>query len=166
MPLAVQICLIVVSIAVVWLAVMAIRALSHTIILIENANRSLAELPGLIEDAKRMSARTEALVLSCSQITQSARGGVLQFERLATRTGDLASALLDEAAGPITKAVGVIRIIRSGANIFMQRWRSRSGNRSQTRPADDLAAEQGWLDDGGGSRASYASRNASRNASP
>ena len=74
MPLAVQICLIVVSIAVVWLAVMAIRALSHTIILIENANRSLAELPGLIEDAKRMSARTEALVLSFSQITQSARG--------------------------------------------------------------------------------------------
>ena len=42
MPLAVQICLIVVSIAVVWLAVMAIRALSHTLVLINNANRSLA----------------------------------------------------------------------------------------------------------------------------
>jgi hypothetical protein len=149
MPLIVQTCIVVVTIALVVLAVMAVRVMLQTRRMLENANRSLAELPALIEDAKRMSVRVDDLLLAFSQITQSARTGVSRFENLATRTNALASTLLDEVERPIAQAAGLIRGIRAGANMLIQRWRAHAGSSTHTNQGDDYAGEQQWLDDGG-----------------
>jgi len=149
MPLSAQICMVLVTIALVGMAVMTIRLMLQTRKLIETATRSLAELPTLIEDAKRMSVRADELLIAFSQITGSARDGVSQLEGFATRTSALVSQLLDEVEPPVSKTVGLIRGIKAGASFLFQRWHVRASQYSPTTQGDDHVGEQRWLDDGG-----------------
>lgn len=150
MPVIAQICMVVVTIALVGLAVVAIRVMLQTKALIERANGSLVELPALIEEARRTSARADELLLAFSHITQSARTGVAQFEHLATRSGQLASNVLDEVEGPLTRVVGLMRGIGVGTRFFVDRWKSRADRRPTTQTqGEDHVGEQRWLDDGG-----------------
>jgi len=148
MPLIAQICMLLVTIALVAMAVMTIRLMLQTRKLIQTATRSLAELPALIEDAKRMSARADELLLAFSQITNSARSGVSQLEGFATRTSALVSHLLDEVEPPVSRTVGLIRGIKAGASFLFQRWHERASQQSPTTQGDDHVREQQWLDDG------------------
>lgn len=149
MPLIAQICMVIVTIALVGVTVMVVRLMFQTRTLIESANRSLAELPALIENLQRMSARTDDLLLAFSQITTSARNGVAQVEGLATRTSAMAAQLLDEIEPPVSRAVGVMRGIKAGTSFLFQRWQSHAGNGSQPTQGDDHVREQQWRDDGG-----------------
>lgn len=149
MPLIAQICMLLVTIALVGMAVMTIRLMLQTRTLIETATRSLAELPALIEDAKRMSARADELLLAFSQITSSTRKGVAQIEGLATRTSAMVAQVLDEIEPPVATAAGLIRGIRAGASFLFQRWHTRVSDHSQPTQGDDHVGEQRWLDDGG-----------------
>jgi hypothetical protein len=151
MPIIAQICMIVVTIALVVMAAMAVSLMLQTKVLIETANRSLAELPALIEEARRTSARADELLLAFSKITRSARTTVLHFENLAAKSSTLALTLLDEVEPPISRAVSVIRGIRAGASHFIQGLKSRVGRRSQTQEGEEHAGEERWLDDGGDS---------------
>jgi hypothetical protein len=149
MPLSAQICMVLVTIALVTMAAMTIRLMLQTRKLIETATRSLAELPALIEDVKRMSARADELLRAFSQITNSARCGVAQVEGFATRTSALVSQLLDEVEPPVSRTVGWIRGIKAGASFLFQRWHVRASQHSPTTQGDDHVGEQRWLDDGG-----------------
>jgi uncharacterized protein YoxC len=149
MALITQICIVAVTIALVAMAVMVIRLLIKTSTLIENANRSLAELPALIEEVRQISARADDLLIAFSQISGSARAAAAQFENLATRSGALASALIDELDRPVSKAVGLMRGIRVGASFLVQRWWSHIDGNSNTNQGDEHDREQRWLDDGG-----------------
>jgi hypothetical protein len=149
MPLIAQICMVVVTIAMVGVAVMAIRLMLKSSALIERAHSSLAELPELIKGATRASARADELLLAFSHITRSARAGVSQFEDLATRSSTLASTLLNQVERPISQAAGVIRGVRSAVNHLLQCWGARAGGRSRTHASDDQAGDERWLDDGG-----------------
>jgi len=149
MPLIAQICMIVVTLALVGIAVMAIRLMLQTRVLIETANRSLAELPALIAETKRTSAMAEELLVAFTRITRSAHVAVSQFEGLATRSSALTNTLLDEVERPVSHVVGVIRGIQAGASHLIQRWKSRAGEHSNTNEGEDHVGEQQWLDDGG-----------------
>lgn len=149
MPLIAQICMVVVTIALAVLAVMVIRLMLQTKVLIETANRSLAELPALIETAKQTSARADDLLTAFAHITRFARAGASRFENIATRSSTLASTLLDEVEHPISELAGAIRGLRAGARFLVERWKARAGSRSHTTEGDDHDGEQGWLDDGG-----------------
>lgn len=150
MPLIAQICMVVVTIALVGIAVVAVRVMLQTKALIERASSSLVELPALIEEARRTSARADELLLAFSHITQTARTGVSQFEHLATRSSRLASNVLDEVEGPLTRVIGLVRGFSVGTRFFVDRWKSRAGRRPTTQPqGEDYVGEQRWLDDGG-----------------
>lgn len=151
MTLVVQICIVVVTIALVGIAAMAIQVMLRTRALIESANRSLAGLPELIEDTKRMSAQAEQLLKAFARITGSAEVAVSQVEGLATRSSALTHTLLDEVERPVSHVVGVIHGIQAGASHLIQGWRSRAGSRSRTIEGEDHVGEQRWVDDGGGS---------------
>jgi hypothetical protein len=149
MPLIAQVCMVVVTIALVAMAVMAVRLMIKTNTLIETTSRSLAELPTLIEEARQISARADNLLAAFAQITGSTHAAVSQFENIATRAGALASALLDEIAHPVTRVIGVMKGIRVGASFFAERWRSQVKDSSHTNQGDDHDGKQQWLDDGG-----------------
>ena len=142
MPLIAQICMIVVTLALTGIAVMAIRVMLQTYTLIQNANRSLAELPALIEDAKRASARADELLLAFTSITRSARSGASTLEGLALRSSGLASSVLDEVERPIAQAIGLIHGLRAGANTLTQLWKSRIASRSNINHGDEHVGEQ------------------------
>lgn len=149
MPLIAQICMVLVTIALVGMAVMTIRLMLQVRTLIEAANRSLAELPALIEDVKRVSARADELLAAFSQIAQTTRAGVAQVEGFATRTSAIVHQVLDEIEPPVARAAGVIRGIKVGASFLFQRWQAHVSSRSQSNQGDEHVGEQRWLDDGG-----------------
>ncbi|MEO5618472.1 MAG: hypothetical protein ABIS67_11915 [Candidatus Eisenbacteria bacterium] len=149
MPFIAQICMVVVTIALVISAVIFIRLMKQTKALIESANRSLAELPALISEVRQASARADELLVAFSQITHTAKAGVSSFQGIAERTSNLASHLLDEVERPVSKAVGMIRGIRLGASFLFNRWQAKAGGRSPFNQGEDHVGEQRWLDDGG-----------------
>lgn len=131
MPLLVQVCTVVATLALVGIAVVAIYLMLQTRALLVTANRSLAELPSLIAETKRTAAMAEDLLVAFTQISRSAQIGVSQFEVLAKRTGALTTSLLDEVERPVSHMVAVIRGIQAGASHLIQRWRSRAGAHSR-----------------------------------
>jgi hypothetical protein len=149
MPLIAQICMVVVTIAAVGMAVMSIRLMLQTKVLIENANRSLGQLPALIEDVKRASARADELLLAFSHITRAAKTGAAELESIATRSGTLANSVLDEIERPISQTVTMLRGLRLGAEAIIQRLQTRGSGRSNSNQGEDNVREQRWLDDGG-----------------
>jgi len=149
MPLLAQICIVAVTVAVVWLAVVAVRLIRETNLLIETANRSLGELPALIQEIQKTSARADELLGSFSKISHAAQTVVAQVESLSTRATAMTNVVLDEVEHPISKVVGVMHGIRSGAGFLARRWTSRLAHRTNTNPGDDHVGEQRWLDDGG-----------------
>jgi biopolymer transport protein ExbB/TolQ len=149
MPVIAQICMVVVTIASVAMAVLAVRLMLQTKALLETANRSLMEVPALIADAQRASARADELLSAFAQITRTAREGAARLEGLAERSTALASVVLDEVERPITRAVGVVRGLRSAANAIQSYWQSRHATRTSSQKEIDHDGEERWLDDGG-----------------
>ena len=131
MPLIAQICMVIVTIALAGVSAMAIRLMVQSHELIRTANRSLAEVPALIEEARRTSARADELLVAFSQVARSARAAVSPFEALATRSTAMATTLLDEVERPIRDTVGVIQGIRAGVNHLIRGWTSSAANPSR-----------------------------------
>jgi hypothetical protein len=149
MPVIAQICMVVVTIASVAMAVLAVRVMLQTKALLETANRSLLQVPALIADAQRASARADELLTAFTQITRTAREGAARLEGLAERSTALAGAVLDEVERPITRAVGVMRGLRSAAHAIQAYWQSRHATRTTQSKEFDHDGEERWLDDGG-----------------
>jgi hypothetical protein len=149
MQLAAQICMIVVTIALVAIAGLAIRLMLQTRVLIQNANRALAELPVLLEQTRQASARADELLHAFARITDSVEVAVSRFERLTARSSALTSSLFNEVERPVSHVVGAIRGIQAGASHLLQRWKFRDGSNSHTNERDNHDGEQRWLDDGG-----------------
>lgn len=142
MELVTQICMILVTLALLGIAGLSIRLMHQTRLLIENANRSLAELPALIEQARTASARADELLHAFSRITASVEGSVSQFERLSSRTSALTTTLFDEVERPVSHVVRAIRGFQAGASHLIQRWKSHAGSRSHINEREDHDGEQ------------------------
>ena len=149
MPLLAQICMVAATVTLIVVAIMAIRVLLETRDLLVTANRSLAELPRLIDRATRTSERADELLVAFTRITHSAGAGAAQVERLAARTTSIASMLLDEVEAPISRAVGVMRGVHAGWNHLAGLWNRRAAARSSGPPIADSESDARWLDDGG-----------------
>jgi hypothetical protein len=149
MPLIAQVCMVIVTIALVTLAAMSIRLMFQTKALLESAKISLAELPAMIEEFRRTSARADELLAAFTQITGTVRTAASQFEHLTTRTTTLASSILDEVSRPVSRTVRIMRALRSGASHLMDRWTSPVASDSHTQQGEHNVGEQSRLDDRG-----------------
>jgi hypothetical protein len=149
MQLVAQICMILITIALLGIAGLLIRLMFQTRVLIENANRALADLPALLEQTRQASARADELLHAFSRITSSVEVSVSQFERLSSRSSALTTMLFDEVERPVSHVVRAIRGFQTGASHLIQRWKSRAGSRTHTNEREFHDGEQRWLDDGG-----------------
>lgn len=141
MPLIAQICMVIVTIVLAAMAVMAIRLMLQTRTLLESARISLAELPAMIEEVKRTSARADELLLAFARISGSVSTAATHFERLATHTTTLASSLLEEVERPVSQLVRVMRALRFGAGHLVNTWTSPVARDSHTQQGDNNVAE-------------------------
>lgn len=149
MPGLAQICMVFATLALIGIAIVAIRVLLEMRTMLVTANRSLAELPKLIDRATRTSERADELLAAFSRITRSASAGAAQVEGLATRTTIIASRLLDEVEAPLIRTVGVLRGLRTGWSHLTGLWNLRAAGRSNGPPSADSSSDARWLDDGG-----------------
>jgi len=142
MPLVAQVCMILITLALLVLAGVSIRLMLQTRELIDNAKRSLAELPALLEQIRQASARADELLLAFSRITASVEGSVSRFESLSSRTSALTAALFDEVERPVSHAVRAMRGFQAGASHLIQRWKSHADSRSHTNEREEHDGEQ------------------------
>jgi uncharacterized protein YoxC len=133
-----EVCAVVASLAVVAIAVAAVRMMSR----VDKATNQISKLTGEIQ---LWVGQGNALTREAREIVHSVRGVIApirrvvdRFEAIGDRTASLSAALLGEVEAPIHTAVAVARGVRSVTAHFMERLSHRF---TQGRPATNGGSE-------------------------
>ena len=118
MPVIVEVCAVIVTIAVVALAVSVIRMAGRMSKLTDDASLWLVQ-------ARQVTGEAQEVVASVRSMLKPVQRVVDGFERLGTRTAALSSVFLEEVEGPVRTVVGLVRGVRTGTALFMERLNSR-----------------------------------------
>ena len=127
MPVLIQICAVIVTIAVSTIAVSMLRFSARVSQLSEDIRLWLVQV-------RQVTGEAQEAIATVREIVQPVRRVVDRFERLGERTASLSSQLLDEVEAPIRTAVAVARGVRTGTAQFIERLTSRF---KHGRPATD-----------------------------
>jgi len=133
MPVLIQICVVVVTLAIVALATATILALIRLGAAMAQVTSAAQASVGQVE---RVVLETHELLAAVREVILPAQRIAHRFERLGERTADLSASLLDEIEQPIRTAVAVARGARTGSTRlldllvrrFAQRRSSNDGN--------------------------------------
>jgi len=116
MPVLVQICIVVVTLAFVALVAMTVRALNQL-------GRDTARLTTSVQLATtqfdRLARETQDLLASVRPILPPAQRVVNRLQSLGERAADLSAAVLEEIEEPVLTAVALARGVRAGAGRMM-----------------------------------------------
>ncbi len=116
-----EVCAVVASLAVVAIAVAAVRTMS----LVDKATDQIAKLTGEIQlwvgQADALTREARETVHSVRAVIAPIRRVVDRFEVIGDRTASLSAALLGEVEAPIHTAVAVARGVRSITAHFLER---------------------------------------------
>jgi uncharacterized protein YoxC len=129
MPLLLQICLVIVTTAVVAIAIAMIRAIMRLEKAAHEVSETAQAIANAMSDVKVISREVHEVVTSVSDIVPHVKRVATQFEAVGGRAADISSVVLDEVEAPVRKAVAVVRGVRSGAAYLLQ---SMMGRRKQT----------------------------------
>lgn len=117
-----QVCIVLVTAALVVLAIAAIRAM----IQFERAAREVGEtadaMQRMLEDASRTSSEVRELVVSLESVSNSLRGAAAKLGAVGDRAAAVSSVVLDEVEAPVRKAAALVRGFRAGAAMLTERW--------------------------------------------
>jgi len=125
MPLLLEICFVIVTIAVVAIAIATVRALSRVGKTTERINELTDEVRAWVVQLKQVTSGAEQLVGSFKDVVPPVRRVVDRFENLGMRTAQLSDAILQEVERPVLNAVAVTRAVRTGALHFFERISNR-----------------------------------------
>jgi len=130
MPVLLQICAVIVTTALVAIAVVTVR----TMLRFEKAAEEFTETTVLIRDSidqfQSVTRETHELIESLSDIVPSVRRTASRLEMIGERTARLSSAVLEEVETPIRTAVAVARGVRAGTSRLVERLTQRFAHRS------------------------------------
>ncbi|HYM79984.1 MAG TPA: hypothetical protein VEY91_01080 [Candidatus Limnocylindria bacterium] len=125
MPAIIQICVVIVTMAVVVMAIMTLRLLVR----IDGLTKSVAEGVKAFEDAiesTRASSQIHELIGTTRQIAHSLRTVAGNVEGVTQRASAISHELLDEVERPVHQAASLVRGLKAGTNFLMQRWTRRA----------------------------------------
>jgi uncharacterized protein YoxC len=125
MPLLLEICFVIVTIAVVAIAVAFVRALGRLGKTTEQIELLTQEVREWVGQLKQVTRGAEELVISAKDVVTPVRRIVDRFEAIGDRTARLSDAILEEVARPVMTAVAVARGVRSGTAHFLERITNR-----------------------------------------
>jgi hypothetical protein len=118
MPVLVQVCVVIVTIAVVTLAGSVVRMASRVSKLTDDAHLLLVQVRQVTGEAQEVVASTRSMLKPVQRVLD-------RFERLGTRTAALSSVFLDEVEGPVRTAAALVRGMKTGTALFMERLSGR-----------------------------------------
>ena len=125
MPIVVQACIVIGTLAVVILTIMAIRLMRRLEALSTAASQSLGRFDTFLEQSQKASVRIDSVLASLEHMTGSVRASVEHLEDVVHRAAGLTSSVLDEVERPIRNAGAVFRAIQAGASFLAQKWTGR-----------------------------------------
>lgn len=118
MPVIVQVCAVVVTIAVVIEAAALVRMAGRISKLTEDA--------GLwIEQMQQVTAEARQVVASSREMLKPVQRVIDRFERLGARTAAVSAAFLGEVEAPVRTAVALVRGVKRGTALFVERLGNR-----------------------------------------
>ena len=133
MPLLVQACIVVVTIGLLALALLTVRAVSR---FFDKATADVSRLTVAVRESVTQidlaSRETRALVASLRDWVPPVQRVVDRLETVGHRTADLSSAILEGLEAPVFTAAAAARGVRSGADPFLKRQMPRFDYRHST----------------------------------
>jgi uncharacterized protein YoxC len=127
-----QICFVIVTIAVVAIAVATIRVIQHFRKSSDEFLRMAQEGRQWIGQLRHVTHDAGEVVATFRDVAPRVRRVVERFESIGERTADVSDALLHEVETPVRTAVAVVRGVRFGAGRFIKRLTERFSGRSAT----------------------------------
>ncbi len=125
MTLLLQICAVIVTMAIVAIAISLVRGM----VKFEKATENLSELTestqAWMAEVNQVAREARDLVVSLRDVVPPVRRVADRFEALGKRSARLSAAVLDEVEGPIRTGVAVARGVRLGTTYFLERLTQR-----------------------------------------
>lgn len=122
MTILVQVCVVVVSIAVVAMAFAAIQVMRQLATTTRKLEISNGYLQDLLADSRETSKKVRELVLSLEQIASTVRSGVTGIAGVVSQATSISGMVLDEVQRPVLQIVALMRALRSGVRGLSRRW--------------------------------------------
>lgn len=129
-----QICIVIVTIALVALALVTIRAVRRFEKAADAFSRTAEGLHASIGQIEEVTQEVRSVVMSLADIAPALRRTSARFESVAERTTNLTHVVLDEIERPIHRVAALARGVRSGVSALANRLRSNSSQRRQKHP--------------------------------
>lgn len=100
-------------------SIMTMRRLYHTL---DNVDRSIVPMEGLIADATKASSELRELLVSLDDVVDRVDTIVADFKGVTERGARISSALLDEVEGPARKVTALVRGVKAATGVLVSRW--------------------------------------------
>ena len=130
MPMLLQICAVIVTMAMVAIAIATVRAMIHFEKTASEFTKTSKALHDSIAEAQVVIQDVRSMVTSLQSVVPGIRGVVTRFEDLGQRAARLSSSVLDEVEAPVRTATAVARGIRTGTSFLLDRIVQRFGRPS------------------------------------
>jgi uncharacterized protein YoxC len=114
MPVIVQVCVVIVTIAIVTLAVNAFR-------LMNSMNATIAKVDELVAGFRGTPERIRDVLNTVEEVANSARSMVSGVKDVVSYATDISASVIDEVAKPVLGAVAVLRGLRTGTRFLLER---------------------------------------------
>lgn len=125
MPAIVQISIVAVAVAVIALAIEAIRAMRRFEKVSDKLLQELTQTADMVQrsmtEVSKVTSEAHELVSRVGDAVPHITRIAAQAEKLGDRVFEMSSSVVDEVEGPLRQAVAVVRGVRAGATHLMQR---------------------------------------------
>jgi len=121
MPAMLQIWIVIVTIALLAVAIMTARMLArHMSKAADDISRIAIAVSESVEGINQVTHEAHDLVASVQDCIPPVKRVVSRFEAIGQRTADISSALLGEVEGPVFTATAVTRGVRTGTSFLLK----------------------------------------------
>lgn len=120
-----QVCAVIVTIAIVAIAFVLVRTLAKFEKTAEQLSETAISIRDSLEQFQVLSRRANDLVTSLQEVVPHIRRTAERIESLGTRAAGLSSSLLEAVETPVHTVTAIIRGVRTGATSFLQKLKQR-----------------------------------------
>lgn len=121
-----QICAVLITLAILAIAVASVRVLSHIVPMLKELRRLLPELRRTLANIDALADELHEVVEPLRGVGPTARRVASGFERIGERLVMAVSLLLDQVEDPWFQGSRLLRGLRAGASQLVTQWADRS----------------------------------------
>jgi len=119
MPMLVQICIAVATLAIVGVSIALIRAVGQLSKTAEQLERTMARIEQTVPEVERVILEARAVLDTVGNVSRRVDGVVGEFAEAGSRIARTTSMVVDEVVSPVTRVAAVARGVRVGATALL-----------------------------------------------